>query len=187
MSLEGAIITHPIRTSCKFDTSPDGPFADYLDSNQMIGKDGTTIYLSYYQALTEIAEDRVAIVEFAHGAGDIHEFTQFNTGTDTTPPPAGPFGLRVKRNIDYIVAAPVELNSDENLIVIKIQFGEENRDRIYYYYNPTPEDERKPAGAIAVDDLSFDRYGLSCFKDAVMTVRHLRVADNFEAVAIDGL
>ena len=186
VSRGGVRITASLRTSCVFDTSPDGPFADYLDENKMIGKDGTTIYISYYQELVEVQEDQVAIVEFIQGDRDVHHFTQFNTGTDTTPPPAGPFGLRAKRSIDYIVAAPEELNNRENLIVLKIRFGEQNKDRIYYYYNPSPEDEKKPDGALAVEDLSFDRYGLSCFKGAIMRVSHVRLADNFESVVADG-
>jgi len=183
----GVRITSSLRTSCVFDTSSEGPFADYIDENKMIGKDGTTIYISYYQELIEATENQVAIVEFVQGDRDVHFFTQFNTGTDTTPPPAGPFGLRAKRNIDYIIAAPEALNSKENFIVLKIVFGANNKDWIYYYYNPTPQDEKSPAGAISVKDVSFDRYGLACFKGASMRFRHLRVADNFEAVAINGL
>ena len=180
-----AKFVHPIRVSCVLDTSRAGPFIEFLDEKQMIGREGKTIYLSYYQALTNVEEDQVAIVEFVQGNRDVHFFTQFNTGTDTSPAPAGPFGLRAKRNIDMVIAAPEELNERENLIVLKIHFRYDNKDKLYYYYNPSPEDEKSPDGAIEADDLSFDRYGMACFGGATMTFRHFRIADNFKSVVVD--
>ncbi|MDA7888315.1 hypothetical protein N9A86_02915 [Akkermansiaceae bacterium] len=81
-----AAIIAPMRLSCSLDMVPSGRFANYLDENDMIGKDGATIYISFYQALTNIEGERVALIEFVQGDRNVHFFTQFNVGTDTTPP-----------------------------------------------------------------------------------------------------
>lgn len=180
-----ANIEGPTRLSMILDVSDIGPFRDYIDDEGFIGKDGTTIYMSYYQQLIQADPNLVNLVEIAKGGGDIHETTQFNTGNDTDPGPVGPFGLRVKRNASMAIPAPDEINRRENLIVLRIKFGSGNRDEISYYYNPTPDDEDNPQDSILADDLSFDRVGLACFRGGAQRVRHMVLTNTFEDAAME--
>ncbi|MEJ6579159.1 MAG: hypothetical protein QNL33_09960 [Akkermansiaceae bacterium] len=147
-----ATIMAPTRLSCSLDTAKSGVFQDYLDDDGFIGKDGTVIYLSYYQQLLQVDPNRVNLLDVAKGSENIHESTQFNAGNDTDPKPVGPFGLRAKRDSSLVISAPKEINRRENLIVLRVNFGAGSFDDISYCDNPLPSDEESPQDTISTDD-----------------------------------
>ena len=180
-----ANIVAPTRLSCTLETSRDGVFQDFLDEQGFIGRDGTVIFLSYYQQLLQANPDQVNLLEVAKGSGHIHMSTQFNTGNDTDPGPVGPFGLRAKRDPALAIPAPEEINRRENLIVLRVKFGAGDFDEISYYYNPLPTDEDNPLDTVSTEDLSFDRVGIACFKGGAMRLRSIVLADNFKDAATE--
>ncbi|WP_200391884.1 family 16 glycoside hydrolase [Roseibacillus ishigakijimensis] len=162
------------------DTSPSSPLATYLDSAGNLGKDGTTLYLSYLQQLPQGGLNSTGIVEMRRdGNGDNN--TQFNTGVDTSPAPAS-YGLRLKRNASLTLPAPSGATSERHRLVLKIEFGPANEDRISFYQDPTAGEESNPIGSLSATDLSFDRIGFGSFQGGQLLVGDIRLADSFAAV-----
>lgn len=174
------------RVWCFLDTSTSGVFARYLDTRGAIGGDGLVLYISYFQQHLVSKMNSVSLAEFTRGKGPIGKGnTQWSLGIHAYPVPVGHFGLRVKKDYQLSVRAPQLVNRRENLIVLRLTFGNGGKDEIAYYYNPLPHGEDEPVGVIESDDLAIDRISFACSQNGAMKIRNLRFANNFFSVAVD--
>lgn len=180
------ILRESQRVWCFMDTSTSGVFARYLDTRGAIGRDGLVLYISYFQQHLVSKMKSVSLAEFSRGKGPVEKGKiQWSLGIHAYPIPVGHFGLRVKKDYKLSVRAPQLVNRRENLIVLRLTFGNGGKDEIACYDNPLPDGEDEPVGVIESYDLAFDRIGFACFQNGAMKIRNLRFADNFFSVAVD--
>lgn len=148
---------------------------------RLIGRNGSTIYLSFLQRASKV-DDIFYGVEFHRGDGNFNRVLCVGNGADE-------HGYGVVSNFqqpDGGSFAPLgEEDTEVNLIVVKIEFGDDDQDVATVYRNPgslTEESACEPTATIR-GSFAFDRVSLGNFEGTkVHEVDELRIGTDFGAV-----
>lgn len=166
------------------------------DGSRLIGRDGTTLYLSFVQQVTK-KEDAFYGVELNRGDGNRNRVLCIGHGAVrgwVDGPPRSPDNSAGFTN--WSVTS--EFNGDHNrllelgelgpettdpiLIVVKIVFGENNNDEVFVFVNPDPNNESHPL-VFGKGNFAFDRIGIANFEgDKSFRVDHIRIGNSYSAV-----
>lgn len=147
------------------DTSSGGPFSlrGYRDGNGYVGKDGTTIYISFMQQPNDVS----AYYEFEFHRGDLGDGGRIggignDSGTNNV-------NLRAPNNTQSAIGAGT---AGVNFYVVRIDFKPGNDD-VYVYRNPTSATEPgvPTLTKLAVADMSFNGISFGAFNNS-RTVAH---------------
>jgi len=151
------------------------------DGVRLIGRDGTEIYLSFLQRVDKI-NDVFYGLELHRGDGNGNRVLCIGHGVDGT-------GYGVTSNVN--VYGPRNFpslgteNTDTNFFVVKITFGQGNRDRVEVFRNPkslVDENACQP-DATLVGNFAFDRISLGNFNGTkTHEVDEIRLGTTFRAV-----
>jgi hypothetical protein len=151
------------------------------DGVRLIGRDGTTVYLSFMQRTDKI-NDVFYGFELHRGDGNPNRVLCIGNGAEGT-------GYGVTSNVNVYgrknFPALGKENTETNFIVVKITFGEGNRDRVEVYRNPASlvDESGCKADAELVGNFAFDRISLGNFNGTkVHEVDEIRVGTTFRAV-----
>lgn len=169
------------------------------DGARLIGKDNTTVYLSFTQQVSKVDEVFYGF-ELHRGDGNKNRVLCFGHGAAkkwTVGPPrqpikeAGVTGWAVtsefngKENSLLHIGDLGSETTEVNFIVVKISFRENNEDKIEVFKNPAcfvDEDKCVPV-VVGYGNFSFDRISLANFEgDKTFNVDHIRMGLNFPAV-----
>lgn len=147
------------------DTSSSGPFGlrGYRDGNGYLGKDGTTIYISFMQQPNDVS----AYYEFEFHRGDLGDGGRIGgIGNDTN---TNNVNLRAPNNGQSVIGAGT---AGVNFYVVRIDFKPGNDD-VYVYRNPTSATEPgvPTLTKLAVADMSFNGISFGAFNNS-RTVNH---------------
>ena len=170
------------------------------DGARLIGKDGSTIYLSFTQQISKENEvfygfelhrgdgNRNRVLCLGHGAAQ-----KWTTGNPRQPvKEAGVTGWSVTS--EFNERRPNRLTHFGDLgpettevvfVVAKIQFNENNEDEIKVFVNPVSLDNEEDCEAVVTGtgNFSFDRVSLANFEGSKSySVDHIRIGTNFRAV-----
>lgn len=150
------------------------------DGQRLIGAAGKTLYLSFLQRVS-VTDDGFYGVELHRGDGNANRVLCIGNGAEG----AG-YGVTSNYNgygRDNHVNLGVE-SVEANLIVIRIDFGEDNSDTVTVYRNPqslVDESVCQPAGTLR-GNFGFDRVSFGNFdRTKVHEVDELRIASLFHA------
>ncbi len=151
------------------------------DGVRLIGKDGAVVYLSFVQRVNKL-DDVFYGFELHRGDGNGNRVLCIGNGVDGT-------GYGVTSNVN--VYGPHNFpslgkeNKETNFFVVRIAYGQGNRDRVEVFRNPKSlidEDECKK-NAELVGNFAFDRISLGNFNGTkVHEVDEIRVGTTFRAV-----
>ncbi len=148
--------------------------------------EGSTLYISFLQQLGEASSTNSNILEFWNRSTANSDIT-FSYGTDTRIGTAD-LGLTLRKTNPRFITLPApeaELNTNTNLVVIRVDYGMEDEvDNIRYYINPGASE---PNSTTTVADnsgtnfnLTFDRIGFGSFQQGAMSVDAIRIATTYE-------
>ena len=159
------------------DTTASGPFASYLDGNNRIGADGTTIYVSFVQQ----ANGTSAYYEFEFHRGNLGDGGRIGgIGNDQG---GDNVNLRAPNGTHTVVGPG---NSGVNFYVVRIDFKAGNDD-VFVYQNPTSTTEPgvPTLTRLAAADMSFDGLSFGAFNNG-RTVSHdeVRVGESWQDVTL---
>ncbi|MES2439545.1 MAG: immunoglobulin domain-containing protein [Verrucomicrobiota bacterium] len=147
------------RTGRFLNTSTNGPFGSrgYRDGNGNIGKDGTTLYLSF----TQQPNDTGKYYEFEFHRGDLGDPGRIaGIGNDTD---TGNVNLRAPNGTHTAIGTG---STAVNFYVVRIDFKAGNDD-VYIYRNPTSATNPGSGAAtltrLAVADMSFNGISFGAF------------------------
>lgn len=170
------------------------------DGARLIGRDGTTLYLSFLQRVSATGQEFYG-VELNRGDGNRNRVLCFGHGAHLAwvdgPPRApnrelGATGWSVtsefngpERNRLLELGDLGKESTETQLIVAKFEFGQENHDTLTVYLNPVclnNESKCQPevmgTGNFAFDQISLANFGgLKTFE-----VDHIRIGQTFESV-----
>lgn len=151
------------------------------DGLRLIGRNGSTIYLSFLQR-TSKRDDVFYGVELHRGDGNFNRVLCVGNGVDG-------HGYGVTSNFQTLGKTKFESLGEEdelvNLIVVRIDFGEDNNDTATVYRNPSSLDIESSCKPIATirGAFAFDRVSLGNFEGTkVHEVDELRIGTDFRAV-----
>jgi hypothetical protein len=157
-------------------------FADYRDGNGNIGKDNTTLYMSFVMKSTnlgsfyelELHRDGLADGTRIGGIGNDTTGTNVNLRSNVTSPSTYDSGTYSK-----IAAA----TTDASLYVAKFDFLS-GSDKVTVYANPTLGTEPTTAALVKTDagDMSFDALSLASFNGGVFYADEIRLGTTFASV-----
>lgn len=152
-----------------------------LDGVRLVGRDGTTIYLSFMQRVDK-ADDGFYGMELHRGDGNNNRVLCIGNGADETG-----YGVTSAVNIYGKANFPSlgSENTNENLFVVKIAFGSNNRDTVEVFRNPVSlRDEQKcEPDAVLKGNFAFDRISLANFDGSkIHEVDEIRIGTHFLAV-----
>ena len=169
------------------------------DGARLVGRDGTSVYLSFTQRISNTDEVFYGF-ELNRGDGNLNRVLcvgngaakAWNDGPPRSPDRrAGATGWSVTSEFNGENNALLELGdlgketTKPVLIVIKLEFGKNNRDIVSVFVNPesfADENQCKPVVS-GEGNFAFDRIGLANFDgDKSFEVDHIRVGTNFSAV-----
>jgi len=156
------------------DTSATGVFADYLDSNGYIGKDGTTLYMSF---VMKSAVSRFYELEFKKGdlgdggrIGGIGE----DVGNNAV-------NLRASGTMTEIIAG----DTNSNLYVVKFDFLASDNDTVSIFANSTLGGEpatptllKTECGDMSLNGLSIAEY----FSSGNINIDEIRLGTSYSSV-----
>lgn len=152
-----------------------------VDGLRLIGRDDTTLYLSFLQRVSKV-DDVFYGVEFHRGDGNFNRVLCVGNGVD---------------NHDYGVSSNFqqgdrpgfaelgEENTEVNLVVVRIDFGQGDQDVATVYRNPSSLSEEGSCVATAKLNgmFAFDRVSLGNFEGSkVHEVDELRIGTDYRAV-----
>jgi hypothetical protein len=151
------------------------------DGVRLIGRDGTTIYLSFLQRVDKI-NDVFYGFELHRGDGNANRVLCIGNGVDGT-------GYGVTSNVNVYgqknFPSLGKENTDTNFFVVRMTFGAGSRDRVEVFRNPASlvdETACKP-DAVLVGNFAFDRISLGNFNGTkIHEVDEIRVGTTFRAV-----
>ena len=151
------------------------------DGMRLVGRDGTTIYLSFLQRVDK-KDDVFYGLELHRSDGNGNRVLCIGNGADGCG-----YGVTSNVNVYGLKNFPSlgEENTATNFFVVKIVFGVDNRDHVYVYRNPASlVDELKcQPGAELVGNFAFDRIGFGNFNGSkVHEVDEIRVGTTFLSV-----
>jgi hypothetical protein len=177
---------HQNRIRRSLGTSVGGVFdaaglVENQDGMRRVGRDGTTVYLSFLQRVDKTA-DVFYGAELHRSDGNGNRVLCIGHGAEST-------GYGVTSNFNTYNARNYprlgEENTDTNFFVVRITFGEGNHDRAEVFRNPktlTDENALK-RDAELVGNFAFDRISFGNFHGTkVHEVDELRVGTTFRAV-----
>jgi hypothetical protein len=151
------------------------------DGTRLIGRDGATVYLSFLQRVDKL-DDVFYGLELHRNDGNSNRVLCVGNGAEGCK-----YG--VTSNVNAIAAANFPSlgreDTQTNFIVVKIEFGADNRDRVSVYRNPESlvNEAACKADAELLGNFAFDRIGLGNFKGTkVHEVDEIRVGTTFLAV-----
>ncbi len=151
------------------------------DGVRLIGRDGTTIYLSFLQRVSKL-NDVFYGFELNRGDGNGNRVLCIGNGAEGTG-----YGVTSNFNVYGQRNFPAlgKENTDVNFFVVKIEFGAGNRDRVEVFRNPaslTEESACKPDAEL-VGNFAFDRISLGNFNGTkIHEIDEIRVGTTFRAV-----
>jgi hypothetical protein len=158
------------------------------DGLHLIGKNGTVVYLSFMQRVSQV-NDVYYGFELHRGDGNANRVLSIGHGAEGT-------GYGVASNFNTLwrqvgetplFASLGEEDTVAHLIVVRIEFGGENRDVATIYRDPKSliDEQRCTATATLQGNLAFDRISLANFESRrgqVHEVDEIRVGTSFTAV-----
>ncbi len=151
------------------------------DGTRLIGRDGSTVYVSFLQRVDKL-DDVFYGLELHRNDGNGNRVLCIGNGAEGCK-----YGAT--SNVNGIAAGNFPSlgreNTETNFIVVKIEFGTDNRDRVSVYRNP--ESLVNESGCVVDAELlgnfAFDRIGLGNFNGIkVHEVDEIRVGTTFLAV-----
>jgi len=151
------------------------------DGVRLIGRDGTTIYLSFLQRVDKI-NDVFYGFELHRGDGNGNRVLCIGNGADGT-------GYGVTSNVNVYgqrnFPALGQESTEANLFVVRITFGAGNRDRVEVFRNPKSlvDEALCKIDAELVGNFAFDRISLGNFNGSkVHEIDEIRIGTAFRAV-----
>jgi len=151
------------------------------NGTRLIGRDGTTIYLSFLQRVNKL-DDVFYGVELHRNDGNPFRALCIGNGVEGSK-----YGATSNVNSlvgDNSPSLGVE-NTATNFVVVKIEFGADNRDRVTVYRNPESmvNEAACEVDAVLSGNFAFDRISLGNFNGTkVHEVDEIRVGTTFLAV-----
>lgn len=151
------------------------------DGTRLIGKEGSTIYLSFLQRVDK-TDDVFYGLELHRNDGNANRVLCIGNGAEQCG-----YGVTSNVNVYGLKNFPAlgAENTETNFIVVKITFNSGNRDRVEVFRNPESlvNEEACVADAVLVGNFAFDRIGLGNFNGTkVHEVDEIRVGTTFLAV-----
>lgn len=148
---------------------------------RLIGRNGTTVYLSFLQRVNQL-DDVFYGVEFHNNDGNANRVLCIGNGAESCK-----YGATSNTNsyASHNFPSLGEENTDTNFIVVRIEFGADNRDRVTVYRNPESlaDESACVADAVLKGNFAFDRISLGNFNGTkVHEVDEIRVGTTFLAV-----
>lgn len=167
-------------------TSAGGVFdtaglVEVQDGTRLVGRDGATVYLSFLQRVNK-TDDVFYGFELHRNDGNANRVLCIGNGAEQCG-----YGVTSNTNVygkKNFPALGVE-NTDTNFIVVRIDFGSGNRDRVRVYRNPESlvNEVACAVDAELVGNFAFDRISLGNFNGSkVHEVDEIRVGTTFLAV-----
>ena len=151
------------------------------DGVRLIGRDGTTVYLSFLQRVDKI-NDVFYGLELHRGDGNANRVLCIGNGAEGT-------GYGVTSNVNVYgqrnFPSLGKENTETNFFVVRITFGAGNRDRVEVFRNPASlvDETACKADAELVGNFAFDRISLGNFNGTkIHEVDEIRVGTTFRAV-----
>lgn len=156
-------------------------YVEDFDGHRLIGKEGQTIYLAFQQRASKTG-DVFYGVELNRGDGNGNRVLCIGHGVEQS-------GYAATSNYNNLLdenAAPLgEENTDVNLFVIRIDYGEGDADRATVFRNPVSlvDEALCEPTAMLHGNFSFDRISLGNYNGSkVHEVDDLRVGADFRVV-----
>lgn len=151
------------------------------DGHRLVGANGKTIYISFLQSVDRISDGFYGF-ELHRGDGNANRVLCVGNGAEGAGYGAtSNFNSYGKANYARLGAE----DRDTNLMVVKIEYGAENRDLVTVYRNPESLINEGVAQAIARlrGNFAFDRISFGCFDgEKRHRVDELRVGTAYRAV-----
>ena len=152
------------------------------DGVRLVGRDGTTVYLSFLQRVDRLGDVFYGF-ELHRGDGNPNRVLCIGHGAEETG-----YGATSNSNVygraNFPALGPED--SQTNFFVVRITFGEGNRDRVQVFRNPESlvnEDDCR-VDAELVGNFAFDRVGFANFHGTkVHEIDEIRVGTSFAAVS----
>lgn len=152
------------------------------DGQRLVGRENTTAYVSFLQRVSDHAPGFYGF-ELHRSDGNANRVLCVGSGVDGS-------GYGVTSNVNVYVRENMrplgKENLEVNMIVVRIDFGAENRDLVTVYRNPESLiDERQcVADATLRGNFAFDRISLGNFDSEakVHEIDEVRVGSEFRAV-----
>ncbi|MCA9239650.1 MAG: hypothetical protein KDA37_05610 [Planctomycetales bacterium] len=167
-------------------TSIKGVFdeAGYIenrDAQRLVGREGKTIYLAFLQRVSQTGDVFYGL-ELNRGDGNRNRVLCIGNGVEQS-------GYAVTSDVhgllnDKAVSLGAE-NTDVNLFVVRIDFGEDDKDTATVYRNPASllEEQACEASAVLHGNFAFDRISLGNFNGSkVHEVDAIRLGGDFRVV-----
>lgn len=152
------------------------------DGHRLIGADGRTVYVSFLQRVDK-TDDVFYGLELHRGDGNSNRVLCIGNGADGA-------GYGVTSNYNAYGAANYpslgEENTDVNLIVVRIDFGSSDFDRVRIYRNPRSltNESKCHVDAELKGNFAFDRISLGNFDGTKHhEIDEIRVGTSYRAVA----
>ena len=151
------------------------------DSHRLIGANGKTVYLSFLQR-TDRTDDVFYGLELHRGDGNGNRVLCVGNGADGA-------GYGVTSNYNSYGEANYgrlgEEDTQVNFLVVRFDFGPQNRDLVTVYRNPTSllEEDLTESAAELRGNFAFDRIGLGNFEGQKLhEVDEVRIGTTYRAV-----
>ncbi|MCC7476645.1 MAG: FecR domain-containing protein [Pirellulales bacterium] len=151
------------------------------DGVRLIGRDGSVVYLSFLQRVSKI-NDVFYGFELHRGDGNGNRVLSIGSGVDET-------GYGVTSNVNAYGKSNFpslgQENTAINMFVVRIEFGQDNRDRLKVYRNPASfvEESACRPDAELVGNFAFDRISMGNFNGTkIHEIDEVRVGTTFRAV-----
>lgn len=151
------------------------------DGHRLVGANGRVVYLSFLQQVDK-TDDGFYGFELHRGDGNPNRVLCIGNGAEGA-------GYGVTSNFNSYgksnYARLGQENGEINLVVVKIEFGPEHRDRVTVYRNPESllEEQAAEATVRLRGNFAFDRVSLGCFDGTKQHyVDELRVGTTYRAV-----
>ncbi|MGD9634832.1 MAG: FecR domain-containing protein [Pirellulales bacterium] len=148
---------------------------------RLVGRDGMTVYLSFLQRVNQL-DDVFYGVELHNNDGNPNRVLCVGNGAEGCR-----YGVTSNTNSYALDNFPSlgDENTATNFIVIKIEYGADNRDRVTVYRNPESlvNESACNADAALLGNFAFDRISLGNFNGTkIHEVDEIRVGTTFLAV-----
>lgn len=177
---------HQNRIRRSLSTSVGGVFdaaglVENQDGMRLVGRDGTTVYLSFLQRVDKI-NDVFYGLELHRSDGNAYRVLCIGNGVENTG-----YGVTSNYNVYGARNFPAlgEETTDVNFFVVRITYGPGNRDRVEVFRNPESlvDETACVADAELVGNFAFDRIGIGNFHGTkIHEVDEIRVGTTFRAV-----
>ena len=196
-----AVLSGNTRIARILDVAPGGPFdRGGLVQNGRIGKDGTTLYVSFRQRISHLPADkaqqpaylRYYALEFNTSDSDTTRVLEVGHD-DRSNRPSGPYyGAASVANNGRSDNEPGQFrslgpqNTNSNVIVVKFVFGTDDRDTVQVYRDPESwlDEAKSNANATLEGNFQFDGIALARFvgNEPVHAVDEIRFGTEFADV-----